>query len=42
MLESTILKCIMPVQIEDITVCTESCRIMRGWREGVRESNKRG
>jgi hypothetical protein len=28
------------VQVEDIRICIESCYIMGGGREGIRESNK--
>jgi hypothetical protein len=30
------------VQVEDMVMCMESCWIMEGEREGVRESNERG
>jgi hypothetical protein len=35
--ESAIFKYITSVQVEDMTICTESSQIMGGGREGVRE-----
>jgi hypothetical protein len=43
MIDSTILKCITSMPVEDLKKCTESCWMMgggEGWREGVKESNK--
>jgi hypothetical protein len=40
--ESTILKYITSVQVEDITICIESCWIIGDGRKGVRESYGRG
>jgi hypothetical protein len=42
MIESTILKYITPVQVEDIPKCIESCCIKGSWKEAVRKNNGRG
>jgi hypothetical protein len=39
--ESTMSKCIKSVQVDDTTICTESCQVMGGERARVRENNRR-
>jgi hypothetical protein len=40
MIGSTTGKYLPRVQVEDILICIESCRIMGRWREWVRETNR--